>query len=303
MEVYLARKWGLLSILPSPVPSPSDASKNPYVSTIGGTSVTTSVPLVDDGGEDANVTIFYGTNDLGAGIGGPWNPTALGTAMNLWLDASDTSTIKGLGWTTQHLTGDADSKISTSETYTAKINVNGSNKTINGVTFTGSNGTSGTGWKYMQGFNTTHNSNTSTVGGQMGAMLSNGFRFNGIPQKLTMTGLTVGKSYTLAMYSQAWGSNRPCVFTCSALEGSMTVNQDQYHASSQDGLLLECTYEANAADVDFEINPVAGHTWHLYAFSNREANSVPEWEDKSGKNYHFSQATLANQPKTADCSD
>ena len=60
----------------------------------------------------------------------------------------------------------------------------------------------------------------------MGAMLSNGFRFNGIPQKLTMTGLTVGKRYTLALYSQAWGSNRPCVFTCSALEGSMTVNQD-----------------------------------------------------------------------------
>ena len=108
--------------------------------------------MVDDGGEDASVTIFYGTNDLGAGIGGPWNPTALGTAMNLWLDASDTSTIKGLGWTTQHLTGDADSKISTSETYTAKINVNGSNKTINGVTFTGSNATTGTGWKYDAGF-------------------------------------------------------------------------------------------------------------------------------------------------------
>ena len=53
VEVYLARKWGLLSIMPSPVPSPSDASKNPYVSTIGGNSVTTSVPLVDDGGEDA----------------------------------------------------------------------------------------------------------------------------------------------------------------------------------------------------------------------------------------------------------
>ena len=125
--------------------------------------------------------------------------------MNLWLDASDSSTIGGLGWTTQHLTGDADSKIATSETYTAKINVKGSNKTINGVTFTGSNGTSGTGWKYTQGFNTEHNSQTSTVGGQMGAMLSNGFRFNGIPQKLTMTGLTVGKRYTLALYSQAWG--------------------------------------------------------------------------------------------------
>ena len=33
VEVYLARKWGLLSILLARMPSPSDASKNPYVST------------------------------------------------------------------------------------------------------------------------------------------------------------------------------------------------------------------------------------------------------------------------------
>ena len=79
---------------------------------------------------------------MGAGIGGPWTPSALGAPMNLWLDASDASTIGGLGWTTQHLIGDADSKIASTETYTAKINVNGSNKTINGVTFTGSNATS-----------------------------------------------------------------------------------------------------------------------------------------------------------------
>ena len=35
VEVYLARKWGLLSNMPSTIPSPSDASKNPYVSSIG----------------------------------------------------------------------------------------------------------------------------------------------------------------------------------------------------------------------------------------------------------------------------
>ena len=55
------------------------------------------------------------TADLGAGIGGPWTPSALGAPMNLWLDASDASTIGGLGWTAQHLTGDADSKISNNE--------------------------------------------------------------------------------------------------------------------------------------------------------------------------------------------
>ena len=91
VEVYLARKWGLLSSMPSTIPSPSDASKNPYVSSIGGNSVTTSVPLVDNGGEDANVTIYYGTVDRGPTTGSSWNPLALNVA--LWYDANDDSSI------------------------------------------------------------------------------------------------------------------------------------------------------------------------------------------------------------------
>ena len=70
--------------MPSPVPSPSDASKNPYVSTIGGNSVTTSVPLVDDGGEDANVTVFYGTVRFGLSSA-PW--VEYGVQQH-WLDIS-----------------------------------------------------------------------------------------------------------------------------------------------------------------------------------------------------------------------
>ena len=64
VEVYLARKWGLLSNMPSTIPSPSTHPRT-HMSSIGGNSVTTSVPLVDNGGEDANVTIYYGTVDRG----------------------------------------------------------------------------------------------------------------------------------------------------------------------------------------------------------------------------------------------
>ena len=91
VEVYLARKWGLLAIMPSTIPSPSDASKNPYVSSIGGNSVTTSVPMVDNGGADANVTVYFGTVDRGPTSGSSWNPLALNAA--LWFDASDSSSI------------------------------------------------------------------------------------------------------------------------------------------------------------------------------------------------------------------
>ena len=176
-----------------------------------------------------------------------------------------------LGWKASHLTGDSDSGISSNYTYTQAINVNGSNKTINGVTFTGVSGTSGSGWSYPAGFTSTNNSNTSTVGGQMGSMLSNGMRYNGDPQKIRLTGLTNGKTYVFSLYSQAWGlEDRTCVLSCSDLTGSLSINQNKYNSSSQDGLLVECTYIASGTEAEFTVDPVSNATWHLYAFSNRE---------------------------------
>ena len=87
------------------------------------------------------------------------------------------------GWTSTHLTGDEDSGVSSDYNYTCSVNVNGSNKTVNGVTFIGSTATSGSGWEITGGFSSTYNGENSTVGGQMGSLLSDGFRFDGNPQK------------------------------------------------------------------------------------------------------------------------
>ena len=182
-----------------------------------------------------------------------------------------------LGWKASHLTGDSDSGISSDYTYTTAINVNGSDKTINGVTFTGASGDSGNGWIRTEGFSGTHASENSTVTGQMGAMLSNGFRYTGATQRIKMTGLTNGKSYVFSLYSQAWGSgggDRTCTLSSSDFSGSFTINQNQYYSSSQDGLLVECTYIANGTEAEFTIIPSnSNNSWHLYAFSNREATN------------------------------
>ena len=130
-------------------------------------------------------------------------------------------------------------------------------------------------WEVTSGFNvgyvTTQN---SSVTGKIGDILDDSFFFDGDPQKLKVKGLTHGKKYVFALYSQAWGAeDRTCVLSCSDLSGSLTINQNHYNSSSQDGLLVECTYIANGTEAEFTFDPKDKFQhWHLYAFSNREAS-------------------------------
>ena len=65
------------------------------------------------------------------------------------------------------------------------------------------------------------------------------------------------------------------------MTGSLSINQNKYNSSSQDGLLVECTYIASGTEAEFTLDPVASNTtWHLYAFSNREQESA--WSIERG---------------------
>ena len=64
------------------------------------------------------------------------------------------------------------------------------------------------------------------------------------------------------------------MFSCSDSPGVFQINQDRYSGSSQDGLIIQCTYVASGTEVEFTFDAVTtSATWHLYAFSNREAVS------------------------------
>ena len=199
-----------------------------------------------------------------------------------------------VGWKQSHLTGDLDSGISSDYTYSHAINMgSGTNVTVNNVQFTaegnGGSTNSGTNWSITQGFSN-HGGDSwmtslgsgyvSTVQGNMGTLLSKGFRFggdaaDGYKAKINLTGLTDGQAYVFALYSQAWsGAIRNFDIFCSDMAGSTRMNQDQYHSTSYDGLLLECTYIADGTEVEFTVDPTSDSTFHFYAFSNRVATSA-----------------------------
>ena len=182
-----------------------------------------------------------------------------------------------IGWRTAHLTGDHDAGIDSSRSYTCAVNVNGADQVINGITFKGEAGLSGTGWEITSGFQSKHGSQQSTVNGQVGKVLSNGMRFGGNPQKIKLTGLTIGKKYVFTLYSQAWGietATREALITNSDSLRHITVNQNSYTSSTNDGILVECTYIASSTTTEFTISPMTSSTWHLYAFSNYETSSL-----------------------------
>jgi hypothetical protein len=105
-------------------------------------------------------------------------------------------------------TGDADSGISATKTYTAAVAFEAPGPlTINGVTF--STGLSGPTWNFNDGAVNANlvalNSISNTAVGVMGSLLSNGvYNVGGGADFLFLTGLTPGQTYRTTFYSVGW---------------------------------------------------------------------------------------------------
>ena len=94
------------------------------------------------------------------------------------------------------------------------------------------------------------------------------------PHKRLFTGLTNGQHYLFSIYSQAWGNatdGRSADLSGTDTTATLTVDQQQYGSSAQDGLLVTCLYQATGTEAEFTIVPQNDSTWHLYGFSNRVA--------------------------------
>jgi hypothetical protein len=273
MEGYLAHKWGLSGDLVSSHPY---KSASPLASGIP--TFIADTPFGDGKAidlADGHVEISTGGNEDMFDGNGTFSVSAW---VKGWPSSKNAPIISKqslpkTGWKSSRLYGDADSGISSNYNYTAAINLEGSTRTINGVTFTGTTQRSGGGWS-LGGFTSAipanHSGLNSSVSGNIGALLHNdGFKYSGT-QRLTISGLSSGTTYVLAMYSQAWGGNRTNTVTCSDLSETLTINECLYHGQTPDGLLIECTYIANGTTADFTFS---GNSWHLHAFSNREATN------------------------------
>lgn len=172
---------------------------------------------------------------------------------------------------------DATSGISSSKTYTHRLDIGNSStagSTVNGVNLIDS-GVSGANYTLAGTTAQTQSANTGvTVGGGTDFMLRD-FRYNGVANggdsSLTLTGLTPGTTYEARVYFRQFSAfNRShTVRLLNGDEGSaVTFNPD---AANQAGY-LSFTYTANEATtvIDFiKANPSG--SWHHYAFTNEVA--------------------------------
>ncbi len=167
-------------------------------------------------------------------------------------------------------TGDADSGVSTAKSYISLANVIGGNVAVNGATFAGSgNDTFGTGWSLSGAPNTFGGggNHTTTFGASVIDDLFDGFQYGGAPAVLTMSALTVGQTYTVTLYNQAWGLGADRTQLVNSTEGaSISYNEDALEAST-----LRYTFVATGATTDLSFAPQNGAgTMHFYGLSNEQ---------------------------------
>ena len=183
-------------------------------------------------------------------------------------------------------TGDADSGVGTSKTYTAIANVIGSNVTVNGATFIGSGGgLSGAGWA-LGGLPNYFGGGGNQVAGPFGASviddLFDGFQYGGNPGTLTLSGLTTGQTYVATMYNEAWGLGADRTQTFTSSEGAAaSYNPDALLAS-----LFRYTFVANGSSTTLNFLPkIPGNTLHVYGLSNEQAFNNT-WTPASGSSWN-----------------
>ena len=180
-------------------------------------------------------------------------------------------------------TGDSDSGISSSNTYTHAIDLNGSGETINGVTFVGGGAGTPSGLNYTLGIvsGQSFTGNTNTLTGSIN-QLAKDFFYSGAStagnEALLLTNLTPSTTYKLVFYSVAFGSagGRTQSITDSQGLTATVIDQNQFAGSGAGGQLLIDTYTTDATgagstqyQINFNPTPANGGSFHQYGFSNQ----------------------------------
>ena len=194
--------------------------------------------------------------------------------------------------------------LSSSKTYIEAIDLGDSvNTTVNGVLFTGPGAganPSGTGWA-MTGNTTQFNGGGTLPGGTLGSLM-NKFIYGGNPEVLTLTGLTMGETYSITFYDRSWeaAGNRVANFTASGASTGVApyAFDGDIGAAAQGSLnLVRYTFQAGTTTQAITIAPVvSGNTFHTYAFSNEQVFNKT-WS--SGADWTTATWSAAGAPNSA----
>ena len=213
--------------------------------------------------------------------------TSITIATALILGLTLTAAHAGYFWPDQ-LTGDTDSGISDTKTYTHAYNLgNGATDTVvNGVTFIGNGNTTPSAFNFSTaGFPSSHvTSPSSHIAGGIGDITSS-FTYgvaNDLTQTVTLTDLVIGQQYTTTFYNKSWGDACDRRFAISTSDGTEYVFDENFNADTTgndggDGIgnMLHYSYTATATSLSFVFSPEnLDSTFHFYGFTNE--TGIPE---------------------------
>ena len=205
------------------------------------------------------------------------------------------SSVTGIA-TTNAFTSDANSGIGTANVrygtngYNLALAFNqGSNVTVNGVTFTNT-GTAASGssgpisWALANwgnnGASGTFPSGFQPVSGQQTYALLNRFYYGAgsNTQTLTLTGLTPGQAYDARVYYRSWGTpnnGRISNWTFDPGTGTFTKLSNLSEDSNTTGNYIDFPYVAGTdGKVILSAANAGAASWHLYGFSNQQISNV-----------------------------
>lgn len=176
-------------------------------------------------------------------------------------------------------TGDLDSGVTAAKTYTHALNFNGPATTVNGVLFATA-GPTGTNYNLQSIDPATQvagtlgafgNFNNNLVGA-MNTLASDFYYSFGDSlggERLTLTGLTTGVTYTTTFYSVGFGTGQRQQIVFDSLGGSVKLDEDS--TGSGNGFMFSRTFTATSDSITFTFVAQDSNSFHHYALTNEIA--------------------------------
>ncbi len=180
-------------------------------------------------------------------------------------------------------TDDADSRISSTKTYTHAVNLGAnSDVDVNGVTFNGSSSNfSGVGWAMVNGYGDNNlvkvSTNATTVTGNGAGLLSD--CIDDVYNQSTaiiLSNLTGGQGYAFTLYNYGLGADASDSFF-TANDSEATIIELNQNDSGPSGKLVKYYYIAPSNGIFSMVisSKEASISWNYYAFSNEESGGAP----------------------------
>jgi hypothetical protein len=225
-------------------------------------------------GNGMRVTYTYTTDASGNPVTVSITPHGSGTFhLSGFTNRETVASTPAPAWTTAPWNDDASSGVDNTCHYTHAFDLGtAASANVNGVNFTAIPGGNPAGTNFTSTLPNqfTNDTNNNITG--YGAAMSKDFVYGGLPEVMTLSGLTVGKQYVFTIYSTGWDPLAPRLnaFYGKQGDGPTLIDTDQI-VPVNNGYRIEHVYTATATTQKFFISSAAGAAVHCCAISNRES--------------------------------